>query len=75
MHEQIMPLRCGHTICYLVKGPTGSLLIDTGFAESLGQLGSQLKMYALDLQIVDYLLVTHFHPDHMGIARDLAELE
>lgn len=74
MHEQIMPLRCGHTICYLVQGPTGSLLIDTGFAESLGQLGSQLKMHALDLQIVDYLLVTHFHPDHMGIARDLVEL-
>ena len=74
MHEHITPLRCGHTICYLVTGSSGSLLVDTGFAGSLGELGSQLKMHGLDLRCTGYLLVTHFHPDHMGIAQDLIDL-
>ena len=74
MHEQITPLRCGHTICYLVTGSSGSLLVDTGFAGSLGELGIQLKTHGFGLHDVGCLLVTHFHPDHMGIAQDLVEL-
>ena len=28
----------------------------------------------VNIDTIDYLIITHFHPDHMGIAGDLAEL-
>ncbi|MCC6099442.1 MAG: MBL fold metallo-hydrolase [Olsenella sp.] len=74
MHERIITLPCGHTTCYLVVGATGALLVDTGFAGTLDLLGRGLKANGLGIQDVRYLLVTHFHPDHMGIAQDLADL-
>jgi ribonuclease/clavin/mitogillin len=74
MHEQVHALPCGHTTCYLVVGATGTLLVDTGFAGTLGLLSRGLKAHGLCIQDVSYLLVTHFHPDHMGIAQDLASL-
>jgi glyoxylase-like metal-dependent hydrolase (beta-lactamase superfamily II) len=40
----------------------------------LGELGIRLKTHGFGLHDVGCLLVTHFHPDHMGIAQDLVEL-
>lgn len=72
--EKTLVLRCGHTTCYLVRGRVASLLVDTGAAGSLGLLGRELKAHGLGIGDVDYLLATHYHPDHMGIARDLGDL-
>lgn len=74
MHERVIALPCGHTTCYLVVGAMGTLLVDTGFAGTLGLLGRGLKSHGLGIQDVSCLLVTHFHPDHMGIAQDLVDL-
>lgn len=73
----VTPLTCGYTRCYLVTPqscPHKSLLFDTGSAGSLGELGRQLKLAGGSLADIGCLLVSHYHPDHMGIARDLMDL-
>lgn len=73
----VTPLTCGYTRCYLVTpqpGANKSLLFDTGLAGSLGELGRQLKLVGGSLADIGCLLVSHYHPDHMGIARDLMDL-
>ena len=71
MPSEIRELRCGQTRCYLVGGV---LLVDTGWAGTLRELFASLKREDVPLADVRYLIVTHYHPDHMGIAQDLAEL-
>ena len=71
MTSEIRELCCGQTRCYLVGG---ALLVDTGWAGTLRELFASLKRGEVPLTDVRYLIVTHYHPDHMGIAQDLAEL-
>ena len=71
MTSEVRELRCGQTRCYLVGG---ALLVDTGWAGTLRELFASLKRGEVPLTDVRYLIVTHYHPDHMGIAQDLAEL-
>lgn len=71
MVSDVRELRCGQTRCYLLNG---TLLVDTGWAGTLHELFACLKREDIPLGDVSHLIVTHFHPDHMGIAQDLAEL-
>ena len=61
------------TNTYLVSGKRGSLLVDTGWAGTFPMLCRALGEKKLRLQDIDALMVTHFHPDHMGIARDIQD--
>ncbi|HEX3048501.1 MAG TPA: MBL fold metallo-hydrolase [Bacillota bacterium] len=47
------------------------LLVDCGWPGTLPKLRSQLKRYTIELNQIKYLILTHFHPDHAGIAEDL----
>ena len=68
-----LPTRPGHVHCYLLPGERGWTLVDTGlglpdarerWAEALRDVGGP----------VAHVVVTHFHPDHVGAAADLHEL-
>lgn len=68
-----LPARPGHVHAYLLPGKDGWTLVDTGiglpdakarWAAELGQLDGPVAR----------IVVTHFHPDHVGAAADLAEL-
>ena len=68
-----LPTAPGHVHCYLLEGDDGWSVVDTGLglpdaAERwralLGEAGAAVAR----------VVVTHFHPDHLGAARDLAEL-
>jgi glyoxylase-like metal-dependent hydrolase (beta-lactamase superfamily II) len=61
------PLDC-HV--YLVRGATGSVLIDAGAGRSAGQLARRL----LDSPGSRWLLLTHGHADHAGGTAALARL-
>ena len=59
----------------LIVTPAGeSLLIDAGYAGSEGRDPSRIMAAVRDAGIerIDYLLITHFHPDHAGGVPDLA---
>jgi glyoxylase-like metal-dependent hydrolase (beta-lactamase superfamily II) len=68
-----LPTRPGHVHAYLLPGDDGWTLVDTGLG-----LPDARDRWAAELEglpgRVARIVVTHFHPDHVGAARDLAEL-
>lgn len=65
-------LKYGNTNCYYIVGKNASLLIDTDWAGTLPAFYKKIK--ELNIKNIDYLLITHYHPDHMGIAQDIIEM-
>src|SRR6202163_4433080 len=60
----------------LVVSPSGqSLLIDTGYAGNSGRdaLRIAAAAKAAGVKRIDTLLITHFHPDHVGGVKNLLE--
>lgn len=68
-----LPMRPGHVQCYLLPGNDGWTLVDTGVG-----LPDASERWARELEQLDgpvaTVFVTHFHPDHVGAAADLADL-
>jgi glyoxylase-like metal-dependent hydrolase (beta-lactamase superfamily II) len=71
---QPLPWALDHVHCYAVQEPDGWTIIDTGLGtpgtterwrEALVELGSPT---------VRRIIVTHYHPDHIGAGAPLAEL-
>ena len=56
---------------YIVEAGTGKLLIDCGWPGTLPKLTATLKRKGISLKEINHLLVTHFHPDHAGLAQEL----
>lgn len=50
------------------------LLIDCGWPGTLPKLKNRFKQYGIEPDAVKYLIITHFHPDHSGIAEDLRRI-
>lgn len=57
---------------YLVIGPTGPVLVETGPHSTLDQLNRSLANYGYKLPDIKHVLVTHIHLDHAGAAGWLA---
>jgi glyoxylase-like metal-dependent hydrolase (beta-lactamase superfamily II) len=68
----ITTLKYGATNTYAVRGKNGILLFDTGWAGTFPLLCRSLGENGLRLQDIKLLLISHFHPDHMGIAQEIA---
>lgn len=68
-----LPTRPGHVHCYLLPGDDGWTLVDTGLGlpDARERWAAELARLPGELRRV---VVTHFHPDHVGAAADLAEL-
>lgn len=47
------------------------MLIDAGWPGSLGLFKHLLKVKGFKLQDIDYILATHYHPDHAGLVQDI----
>ena len=67
----IKELLYGNTRTYLIGG---RLLVDTDWAGTLPAYFRKLKSMGDAIGDIRYLMITHFHPDHMGIATELSEL-
>jgi glyoxylase-like metal-dependent hydrolase (beta-lactamase superfamily II) len=57
--------------CYALEIREGYLLIDVGMPATFGKLVSVLKRKSVPLEKIRFLVVTHFHPDHCGVAQEL----
>lgn len=71
---KILNLACKVTNCYLLESSCGWIMIDTDFPDTLHQLMHLLKQHDIKVSDIKFLIVTHFHPDHAGIAQDLKNL-
>jgi glyoxylase-like metal-dependent hydrolase (beta-lactamase superfamily II) len=57
---------------YYVIGPDGNrLLVDVGFPRTLPKLSAMLRRKGIGLEEIRHLLVTHYHPDHAGLAQEM----
>jgi glyoxylase-like metal-dependent hydrolase (beta-lactamase superfamily II) len=68
-----LPTRPGHVHSYLLPGDDGWTLVDTGIGLPDAKERWSEELAELDGP-VSRIVVTHFHPDHVGAAADLAEL-
>lgn len=59
---------------YLLEIKDAKLLIDCGWPGTLPKFMAALKRKGVSIKEINYLLVTHFHPDHAGITQDLKKL-
>lgn len=65
----------GHLNSYLFKSDDGCLLVDTGWNtdEAFGSLARQLGEAGVSLADLKYIVITHIHPDHFGLAGRLKQ--
>ena len=68
----VTELKYSATNTYLVRGKKGLLLFDTGWAGTFPQFCRALGEAGCSLQEIHYILISHYHPDHMGIAQEIA---
>ncbi len=70
---RVEELKYSSTNTYLIRGDGGNLLFDTGWAGTFPDFCASCKEKGVRVQDIDLVLISHFHPDHMGIAREIAD--
>src|ERR1700754_467309 len=76
LHRVTLPLPFppGHVHCYALEGDEGWTLVDAGLGvPDAGELWGE-ALRELGAESVACLVITHFHPDHIGAAADVADL-
>jgi endoribonuclease LACTB2 len=56
---------------YIIEAKNSKLLVDCGWPGTLPKFNAELKRKGIAVKEIKYLLVTHFHPDHAGLAQEL----
>jgi endoribonuclease LACTB2 len=56
---------------YVVGQGDARMLVDAGWPGTLPTLLAELRRKDIALQAIQHVLVTHYHPDHAGLAQEL----
>jgi ribonuclease/clavin/mitogillin len=56
---------------YVLADSQPRLLVDVGFPGTLPKLAHQCSRMGVNLSRIKHLLLTHYHPDHAGLAQEL----
>ena len=70
---KVRELRYCNTNTFLIEGDHGKLLFDTGWAGTFPLFCRALGELKVSVQEISYVMISHFHPDHMGIAQEIAD--
>ena len=71
---RILKVYYSNTNTYLIEGESGNLLFDTGWAGTFTAFCHAMGELNVPIQDIDCIMISHFHPDHMGIAQEIADL-
>lgn len=63
-------LKYGNTNTYFIDG----LLIDTDYAGTMPAFYREIKKKGIAVSDIEYVLATHYHPDHVGLIGELMTL-
>ena len=69
----VTKIRYGNTNTFFIKGTDAGLLVDTDFAGTLPAFYKAIKAAGISMDDIIYLLCTHYHPDHCGLASELMD--
>jgi glyoxylase-like metal-dependent hydrolase (beta-lactamase superfamily II) len=58
---------------YVIEQNRTRLLVDVGWPGTMPKMQASLKRKGLTLQDLNYLFVTHYHPDHAGLVQELKD--
>lgn len=70
---KILELKYSNTNTYLIEADGGYVLFDTGWAGTFPAFRKAMGELKVAVQDIRYVLISHFHPDHMGIAQQIAD--
>lgn len=70
----VKQIKYGNTNTYYISNGQGGILVDTDWAWTLSAFYKAIKSKDIRLEDIHYLIITHYHPDHMGLAGELVEL-
>ena len=70
---KVRELHYSPTNTYLIEGEDGSILFDTGWAGTFTGFCAALGEIRASVADIRYILISHFHPDHMGISQKIAD--
>lgn len=69
----VLKIRYGNTNTFLISGSKGNILIDTDYAGTLPAFYKTIKEIGLKVSDINYVLATHYHPDHVGLVSELMD--
>jgi glyoxylase-like metal-dependent hydrolase (beta-lactamase superfamily II) len=64
----------GSTNYYVLGSGSSRLLVDVGWPGTAGKLMANLKRKGIAVAEIRYLLATHYHPDHAGLAQEIKKM-
>ena len=67
----MIKLKYGSTNTFFIQGNKGGLLVDTDYAGTLPTFYKALKQNGIRVKDIQYVMATHYHPDHMGLISEL----
>ncbi len=70
---KVHELKYSNRNTYLIEGENGRLLFDTGWAGTFPSFCREMGELHISIQTINYIVISHFHPDHMGIAQEIAD--
>ncbi len=64
------------TNAYVIEGSRGCILVDCGWdnSEAIWAFREELRIERLSFEDINWIVITHAHPDHFGMAAKLREL-
>lgn len=76
MHKiiQLSIFPFGMINCFLIKGETKHILVDTGVPQSEKKIIRQLNKHGINLEDIGLIVITHGHIDHFGSAKELRDI-
>ena len=67
----MIKLKYGNTNTFFIQSSHSGLLIDTDYAGTMSAFYKALKRDGIKVKDINYVLATHYHPDHMGLISEL----
>lgn len=69
----LLKIRYGNTNTFLIKGTKSNILIDTDYAGTMSAFYKAIKKLGIKVSDINYVLATHYHPDHIGLVSELMD--
>ncbi len=71
MINLVKKLKYGNTNTFFIQGELGNILLDTDYAGTMMYFYKAIKEKDIKINDIDYVIATHYHPDHMGLISQL----